>query len=63
MPIMNGIEVYEQIRSRDDDTWVIFMTGYAEEDFSNIDHPRTNVLAKPFSLDDLQARIEKIFPG
>lgn len=63
MPIMNGIEVYERIRAVDDDVWVVFMTGYVEEDFNSIEHARTDVLTKPFSLDDLQARIAKIFPS
>lgn len=61
MPIMNGMEVYEQFRATDDETWVVFMTGYAEEDFNSIDHARTDVLTKPFSMDDLETQLAKIF--
>ena len=61
MPIMNGMEVYEKVRAEDDETWIVFMTGYAEEDFNNIDHERTDVLTKPFSMDDLHTQITKIF--
>ena len=61
MPIMNGMEVYEKVRATDDETWIVFMTGYAEEDFNSIEHARTDVLTKPFSMDDLQAQIAKLF--
>ena len=61
MPIMNGMEVYKKVRATDDETWIVFMTGYAEEDFNSIEHARTDVLTKPFSMDDLQAQIAKLF--
>ncbi|NKC01487.1 MAG: response regulator [Pseudomonadales bacterium] len=60
MPIMNGVEVYERIRLSNASTQIFFMTGYAEEEFRDLDDPRTDVLSKPFSMLDLTTKVEML---
>lgn len=59
MPGLNGAEVVKQARERGFDMPVIFATGYA--DTRALDAAtglKATVLAKPFSLDDLQQAIQ-----
>lgn len=50
MPIMSGVEVYEIVRRDLPEQKILFMTGYAEEDISDLSNPNTYLLPKPFSL-------------
>ncbi len=50
MPVMSGVETYDQIRQNLPQQKVLFMTGYAEEDLTDLDNPYTSILSKPFSL-------------
>ena len=50
MPIMSGVETYDFIRQDLPEQKVLFMTGYAEEDITDLDNPNTYILSKPFSL-------------
>jgi CheY-like chemotaxis protein len=60
MPIMNGVEVYERIRKSDVNTPIFFMTGYAEEEFNDLDDPHSGVLTKPFSMLDLTTKVQML---
>ncbi len=50
MPGMSGVEAYEIIRADLPEQKVLFMTGYAEDDITDLENPNTYILAKPFSL-------------
>ena len=50
MPGMSGVEAYHQIRLRLPQQKVLFMTGYAEDDITDLANPNTHILPKPFSL-------------
>ena len=50
MPIMSGVEVYEIVRRDLPEQKILFMTGYAEEDITDLGNPNTYLLPKPFSL-------------
>lgn len=59
---MNGREVAERAREMRPDLKILFITGYAENAVLNHGHigPGTRVLAKPFSVSDLTAKIEAL---
>ena len=50
MPGMSGVEAYDIIRADLPEQKVLFMTGYAEEDITDLENPNTFILPKPFSL-------------
>jgi CheY-like chemotaxis protein len=50
MPGMSGVEVYQFIRRDLPTQKVLYMTGYAEDDITDLDNPNTFILVKPFSL-------------
>jgi PAS domain S-box-containing protein len=64
MPGLNGAEVVKQARARGFDLPVIFATGYADtralDDATGL---KATVLAKPFSLGDLEQAIEAALAG
>ncbi len=60
MPIMSGVEVYQFIREDLPTQKVLFMTGYAEDDITDLDNPNTYILAKPFSLKSFNETITSI---
>ena len=60
MPIMSGIEAYELLRQKLPEQDVIFMTGYSEEELSDLDNRHTWVLPKPFSLDELTNTVREV---
>ncbi len=53
MPVMTGIEVYRLIRIDFPAQKIVFMTGYTEEELSDLQNPNTWILAKPFTLKGL----------
>lgn len=66
MPGLNGIEVYDRIRSDQDvrDMPVIFVTA-ASAHFERAFGERsiTNVITKPFDLNDLLAKVRELSPA
>nr|WP_320133570.1 ATP-binding protein [uncultured Holophaga sp.] len=64
MPGMTGIQVLEEIKSRDPNQAVMLATGFRDQAFeSGLGHwPDTAVLSKPYSQREVQDRIEAIFP-
>ncbi len=60
MPGMSGVEVYEILRKDLPEQKVLFMTGYAEDDITDLNNPNTFILAKPFSLKDFNDTISAI---
>ncbi len=50
MPGMSGVEAYQQLRMSLPEQKVLFMTGYAEDDITDLGNPNTFILPKPFSL-------------
>ncbi|GMM28166.1 kinase-regulated stress-responsive transcription factor [Martiniozyma asiatica (nom. inval.)] len=61
MPNLDGASATSVIRGFDNDTPIIAMTGnYGREDLvTYLNHGMTDILAKPFSRDDLYAILEK----
>ena len=63
LPGMNGRQVAEIARQHRPALRVLFMTGYAEQASSRTSFlaPGMDIITKPFTLDDLAARISGIF--
>ena len=61
MPEMDGPTLLKELRQRDPDVKIIFVSGYAEEAFSkNLpDQEQYAFLAKPFTLKQLVAEVKK----
>ena len=62
MPVMNGLALANHLASREPGLKVLFVSGYSE---STLAHHRTlderrHFLAKPFSLNDLAARVRTV---
>ncbi|WP_414709698.1 hybrid sensor histidine kinase/response regulator [Rhodopseudomonas sp.] len=62
LPGMNGRQLADQARENQADLKVLFMTGYAESAAiaDGMLQPGMELIAKPFDLDDLLARIKRI---
>lgn len=62
MPKMNGFEVLSEIRRRKLDTPVIMLTALADEQdkISGLDKGADDYVSKPFSFDELSARIRAV---
>ena len=60
MPIMSGVETYEHIRRDLPEQKVLFMTGYAEDEISELNNPNTYMLSKPFSLQTFDDTLSSI---
>jgi DNA-binding NtrC family response regulator len=56
MPVMNGCELAERVRSFSPQTRVLFMSAYS----SSLVPPGSHFIAKPFSLDSLVATVKKV---
>ena len=53
MPIMTGDEVFHRIRAHLPEQRIAFITGYAEEDLSELLDHKTWIVDKPFKIDAL----------
>lgn len=62
MPLMSGVEVYAQIRESLPEQKIVFMTGYSEEEISDLDNKNTWILSKPFSMQNLTAMVGDVLP-
>ncbi|MEG1529960.1 MAG: response regulator transcription factor, partial [Clostridia bacterium] len=62
MPKMNGFEVLAEIRRKKLDTPVIMLTALSDErdKISGLDHGADDYISKPFSFDELFARIRAV---
>lgn len=62
MPNMSGFEVLEKMRSQGDDTPVIFLTAKSEieDKVFGLDSGANDYLTKPFSFEELAARVRMI---
>jgi CheY-like chemotaxis protein len=62
MPEMNGVELAKKIKSLDNSTRIIFISGYSDDHLSNTDiiDPQINFLQKPFSASDLLRKIRAV---
>ena len=63
LPGMNGRQIAEIARQHRPELRVLFMTGYAEQAASRTSFlaPGMQIIPKPFTLDDLAARVSSIF--
>ncbi len=59
MPIMSGVEVCRRIREHLPQQKIVFITGYSKDDLTEVLDDRTWVVSKPFSIDSLQAAVER----
>ena len=60
MPEMDGPTLLTELRCRDPDVKVIFVSGYAEEAFEkNLPEGRYSFLAKPFTLKQLVGAVKE----
>jgi two-component system cell cycle sensor histidine kinase/response regulator CckA len=62
MPRMDGPTLVKEIRSREPEIKVIFISGYAEDAFrKRLDEPgNTHFLQKPFSLKQLAGKVKEV---
>ena len=58
LPYMNGIELYDRIRTKIDDTPTIIMSAYMPE--QEVQKRKLVSLNKPFELDDLLNTVERL---
>ncbi|MBX6320966.1 MAG: PAS domain-containing protein [Rhodospirillaceae bacterium] len=62
MPRMDGPTLIKEIRAREPDIKVIFISGYAEDSFRKRldEHAGTHFLQKPFSLKQLAGKVKEV---
>ncbi|MEM8954698.1 MAG: ATP-binding protein [Verrucomicrobiota bacterium] len=62
MPSMNGVEVYRLIRQLDGKVPVCIMSGYSEEEISEVfvDASISGFLPKPFQLGDIELAVDRM---
>jgi CheY-like chemotaxis protein len=65
MPGMNGMDLAKTIRARDPGIKCLFMSGYMDTAITHggVLEPGTHLIQKPFSLEDLAARIREVLDG
>ena len=61
MPSMSGIEVYAKVRESLPEQKIVFMTGYSEEDITDLGNANTWILPKPFTLNALREVVNAVF--
>src|SRR5690606_13329192 len=61
MPAMDGIEMAKRAAGEFPDLKILLMTGYAEqrERAADLERAVIDVVAKPFSLNDIRARVQQ----
>ncbi len=62
MPVMSGVEVYDRIRLHLPEQKVVFMTGFSEEEITDLDNRNTWILSKPFSMQNLSEVVGAVLP-
>jgi two-component system OmpR family response regulator len=62
LPAMHGLEILERLRARGSHLPVLVLTGAdsVEERVKSLDHGADDCMAKPFSLEELQARVRAL---
>jgi nitrogen-specific signal transduction histidine kinase len=60
MPSMNGIELARELRASRPDLRVLLMSGYTEEAVGRVGPDGLDLLAKPFTADELLGRIRQV---
>ena len=62
MPLKNGREAYDEIKSLNPDAKVIFMSGYTEDIImgKGLLKPDTELIPKPISPDNLLRRVREV---
>ena len=65
MPEMDGPTLLKELRKRNPDMKIIFVSGYAEDAFEKSlpDHEQFDFLAKPFTLKQLVAAVKETMAG
>ena len=59
MPNMSGVEVCRRLREQAPKQKIIFITGYAEEDLTDVLDEITWIVSKPFSLSALADAVQR----
>jgi two-component system, cell cycle sensor histidine kinase and response regulator CckA len=60
MPEMDGPALMKELRKRNPDIKIIFVSGYAEDAFESLpDHKQFNFLPKPFTLKQLVSVVKE----
>jgi CheY-like chemotaxis protein len=60
MPGMNGVQTMERIRSLDPELPILISSGQPDiEAWADFRQPRVSVISKPFTLEEIQARLAK----
>jgi CheY-like chemotaxis protein len=60
---MNGRDVAETAREKNPDLPVLFITGYSDQGALDGDMQRAAVMAKPFRMADLVAKVQALIAG
>ena len=65
LPGMNGATVFEQLRKINPHTRVLLASGYIEKHLSSVilDHNCNDFIQKPFNLQQLKHKLEKLLQG
>jgi DNA-binding response OmpR family regulator len=65
MPGMNGPDLAKTIRAEDSAIKCLFMSGYMDTDINQggMLEPGIHLIQKPFSLEELAARIREVLDG
>jgi len=65
MPEMDGPTLMKELKNRDPDIKIIFVSGYAEDAFDKSlpDHKQFNFLPKPFTLKQLVTVVKETMAG
>ena len=59
MPIMSGVEVCRRVREHIPEQKIVFITGYAQEDLTEVLDDNTWIVSKPFTIDSLSAAVQR----
>jgi len=60
MPFLNGVEVHDEIKKRNPEALIMFMSAYAGEILDKL--PESKFLEKPFKPTDLLREIRRVLP-
>ncbi len=62
MPVMDGIELLQRIKSRNADTEVVMITGHGDMDLAvkSLKHAATDFITKPINVDALEIALQRV---